>query len=113
MERHTGTIDDDMTSINLIMPYVLPGFLTKRCSKRAIYEFSMVCLQNARDILKVLEEEYQKEYQRKLTLRRLSEVIYAPKLTDVGQCLEFDRTLAASQYVEDDIERLQRLKRML
>ena len=113
VERHTGTIDDDMTSINLIMPYVLPGFLTKRCSKRAIYAFSMVCLQNARDILKVLEEEYQKEYQRKLTLRRLSEVIYAPKLTDVGQCLEFDRTLAASQYVEDDIERLQRLKRML
>ena len=113
VERHTGTIDDDMTAINLILPYVLPTFLSKRCSKSAIYDFSMVCLENARDILKVLEEEYQKEFQRKLTLRRLPEAINAPKLTDVGQCLDFDRALAASTYVEDDIERLQRLKGLL
>ncbi|MBQ3389671.1 MAG: hypothetical protein IJG57_01175 [Firmicutes bacterium] len=113
VERHTGTIDDDFTAINLILPYVLPGFLSKSCSKAAIYDFSMVCLENARDILKALEEEYQKEFQRKLTLRRLPEVINAPKLTDVGQCLDFDRTLAASTYVEDDIERLQRLKGLI
>ena len=113
VERHTGTIDDDMTAINLILPYVLPTFLSKRCTKSAIYDFSMVCLENARDILKVLEEEYQKEFQRKLTLRRLPEAINAPKLTDVGQCLDFDRALAASTYVEDDIERLQRLKGLL
>lgn len=113
VERHTGTIDDDMTAINLILPYVLPTFLSKRCTKAAIYDFSMVCLENARDILKVLEEEYQKEFQRKLTLRRLPEAINAPKLTDVGQCLDFDRALAASTYVEDDIERLQRLKGLL
>ena len=73
----------------------------------------MVCLENARDILKTLEEEYQKEYQRKLTLQRLPEVVNAPKLTDVGQCLDFDRALAASTYVEDDIERLQRLKGLI
>ena len=113
VERHTGTIDDDFTAINLILPYVLPGFLSKRCSKAAIYNFSMVCLENARDILKTLEEEYQKEYQRKLTLQRLPEVVNAPKLTDVGQCLDFDRALAASTYVEDDIERLQRLKGLI
>ena len=113
VERHTGTIDDDFTAINLILPYVLPGFLSKSCSKAAIYDFSMVCLENARDILKALEEEYQKEFQRKLTLRRLPEVINAPKLTDVGQCLDFDRTLAASTYVEDDIERLQRPKGLI
>ena len=40
VERHTGTIDDDFTAINLILPYVLPGFLSKRCSKAAIYNFS-------------------------------------------------------------------------
>ena len=113
VERHTGTIDDDFTAINLILPYVLPGFLSKRCNKADIYNFSMVCLENARDILKTLEEEYQKEYQRKLTLQRLPEVVNAPKLTDVGQCLDFDRALAASTYVEDDIERLQRLKGLI
>ncbi|MCR5034048.1 MAG: hypothetical protein K6B42_01345 [Clostridia bacterium] len=113
VERHTGTIDDDFTAINLILPYVLPKFLSNQCSKAAIYNFSMVCLENARDILKTLEEEYQKEYQRKLTLQRLPEVVNAPKLTDVGQCLDFDRALAASTYVEDDIERLQRLKGLI
>ena len=113
VERHTGTIDDDFTAINMILPYVLPSFLSRQCTKPAIYEFSMTCLENARDILKVLEEEYQKEFQRKLTLQRLPEVIQSPKLTDVGQCLDFDRALAASAYVEDDIERLQRMKGLL
>ncbi len=113
VERHTGTIDDDLTSINMIMPYMVPSFLARRCTKKAIYEFSMVCLENARDIMKTLEEEYQRLFQKKLTLRRLSEAVNAPKLTDVGQCLDFDRAIAASAYIEDDIERLQRMRGML
>ncbi len=113
VERHTGTIDDDLTSINMILPYMAPSFLARRCTKEAIYEFSMVCLENARDIMKVLEEEYQKIFQKKLTLQRLSEAVNAPKLTDVGQCLDFDRAIAASAYIEDDIERLQRMRGLL
>ena len=113
VERHTGTIDDDRTSINMILPYMAPSFLVRRCTKEAIYEFSMVCLENARDIMKVLEAEYQKIFQKKLTLQRLSEAVYAPKLTDVGQCLDFDRAIAASEYIEDDIERLQRMRGLL
>lgn len=113
VERHTGTIDDDLTAINLILPYVMPRFLFRRCSREAIYDFSAVCLENTRTILKVLEEEYQREFQRKLTLQRISEAVLSPKLTDVGQCLDFDRNIAASAYVEDDIERLQRLKNMI
>ncbi|MBQ9015044.1 MAG: hypothetical protein IJ109_02890 [Firmicutes bacterium] len=113
VERHTGTIDDDLTAINLILPYVMPRFLLRRCSREAIYEFSEICLENTRTILKVLEEEYQREFQRKLTLQRISEAVFAPRLIDVGQCLDFDRTIAASAYVEDDIERLQRLKNLI
>ena len=113
VERHTGTIDDDFTSINMILPYMIPSFLARRCTKEAIYDYSMVCLENARDIMKVLEEEYQKIFQKKLTLQRLSEAIHSPKLTDVGQCLDFDRALAASSYIEDDIERLQRMRGLL
>ena len=113
VERHTGTIDDDRTSINMILPYMAPSFLARRCTKEAIYEFSMVCLENARDIMKVLEAEYQKIFQKKLTLQRISEAVNAPKLTDVGQCLDFDRAIAASAYIEDDIERLQRMRGLL
>ena len=113
VERHTGTIDDDLTSINMIMPYVAPAFLVNCCEKEAIYNFSMVCLENARDIMKVLEEEYQRIFQKKLTLQRLSEAVSRPKLTDVGQCLDFDRSIAASAYIEDDIERLQRMRNLL
>ncbi len=113
VERHRGTRDDDLTSINMIMPYMMPSFLVSRCEKKAIYDFSMVCLENARDIMKVLEEEYQRIFQKKLTLQRLSEAVHRPALTDVGQCLDFDRAIAASSYIEDDIERLQRLRRLL
>lgn len=110
LERHTGTMDDAYTAINLIMPYVTPPFLKKDADHQAIYSLSLVCLENARDILTALEEEYQLRFQRKLTLQRLSEVIAYPKLTDVGRCLDFDRSIAASAYVEDDIERLKRLR---
>ena len=113
VERHTGTIDDDLTSINMIMPYTAPAFLVNCCEKEAIYNFSMICLENARDIMKVLEEEYQRIFQKKLTLQRLSEAVSRPKLTDVGQCLDFDRAIAASAYIEDDIERLQRMRKLL
>ena len=113
VERHTGTIDDDSTSINMILPYMAPPFLTKQCTKESIYDYSMVCLENARDIMRVLEEEYQKEFRKKLTLQRLSEAVNSPKLTDVGQCLDFDRAIAASEYIEDDIERLERMKGLL
>ena len=113
VERHTGTIADDLTAINMILPYMAAPFLVRRCSREAIYEFSMVCLENARDIMKALESEYQRIFQKKLTLQRLSEAVIAPKLTDVGRCLDFDRTNAASAYIEDDIERLQRMRGML
>ena len=113
VERHTGTIDDDLTSINMILPYIAPSFLVNSCEKEAIYKFSMVCLENARDIMKAVEEEYQRIFQKKLTLQRLSEAVNRPKLTDVGRCLDFDRAIAASAYIEDDIERLQRMRNLL
>ncbi|MGI6735787.1 MAG: hypothetical protein ACOX41_00520 [Anaerovoracaceae bacterium] len=112
VERHTGTIDDSFTAINMILPYLSPPFLSDVDSD-AVYHFSMVCLENARDILRTVEEEYQKIFQRKLTLQRLSEAVNSPKLTDVGNCLDFDRTIAASAYVEDDIERLSRMRGIL
>lgn len=107
--RSTDTVDDAFTAINLIMPYVKPRFL-RNTDEDALFHFSQVCLENVRDIFKVIEEEYQNVFQRKLTLDRLSEVILFPRLPDVGQCLDYDRSVSASAYIESDIERLIRLK---
>lgn len=101
-----------LNSINLILPYVMPGFMYG-ASNDAIYDLSMTCLENSRDILKVLEEEYQAVFERNLTLNRLGEVILSPCCPDRGDHLSYDYHLAPSVYVENDIVRLIRLKELI
>ncbi len=101
-----------LNSINLILPYVMPAFL-KGASKEAIYHLSMVSLENAEEIMQVLEEEYQKEYERNLTLNRLAEVIIRPSCPDKGGCLSYDYHLAPSVYIANDIEKLVRLRGLI
>ena len=90
----------------------MPGFI-RGASKEAVYDLSMVCLQNARDILQVLEEEYQRAFERSLTLGRLNEVVISPRRPDAGSCIRYDQHLAASVYVANDIERLVRLENLV
>lgn len=99
-------------SINLILPYMMPGFLPDSHAED-IYHLSRVCLENTKMILKVLEEEYQKEFERSLTLDRLNEVVLSPRLPDFGQCLQYDYNLAPSIYIDSDLERLVRFKNFL
>ena len=72
----------------------------------------MTCLENARSILKTLEEEYQNVFERKLTIKRLGEVVTELKRPDAGEYVVFDENVAASAYVEKDIERLIRMRKM-
>lgn len=96
-------------SINLIQPYTSPSFI-KEGDRQAVYDYSMTCLENAREILKVLEQEYQATFEKKLTLKRLGEVITYPRRPDIGKGVHYDESLAPSVYVENDIQRLIRLK---
>ena len=98
-------------SLNLILPYTIPTFLGNISGKN-LYDYSMTCLENARDILRTLEEEYQYEFERKLTLKRLGEAITTPKRPDLGEHVKHDENTAASVYVEKDIEKLIRLRKM-
>ncbi|NCC15650.1 MAG: hypothetical protein EOM28_04790 [Clostridia bacterium] len=107
-KKTSGMID----SVNLILPYVMPGFI-EGASKEAIFDLSMACLQNAKDILQVLEEEYQRAFERSLTLDRLNEVVISPRCPDHGSSISYDYHLPASIYVENDIERLVRLKHLV
>lgn len=98
-------------SLNLLLPYTVPSFLGNIPGSR-IYEYSMTCLKNAEDILKTLEEEYQREFEQKLTLKRLGEVIAEPRNPDVGDHIKLDENMAASVYVQMDAERLERMRKM-
>ena len=98
-----------LPSINLLQPYVAPRYLPG-ASREAVYNFSRVCLENARDILSTLEEEYQIIYGKNLTLKRLGEVVISSRYPDHGDCLSYDLNLAPSVYVANDIEKLERLK---
>ena len=98
-------------SVNLILPFAVPGFFGN-VPIRSIYDYSMTCLENSRDILKTLEEEYQNEFERKLTIKRLGEVLMVPKYPDMGNNVFHDENVAASAYVEKDIERLVRMRNL-
>jgi len=99
-------------SINLILPYVAPRFLSG-IPKSALYDFSLICLENARSILIALEEEYQRVYEKNLTLNRLSEAVFLPRYPDKGLNMSYDLNLPPSVYVENDIELLKRLENII
>ncbi|MBR1989409.1 MAG: phosphohydrolase [Firmicutes bacterium] len=102
---------DEIPAVNMVLPYAVPTFLGD-VSGKGIYSYSMTCLENARDILKTLEEEYQKEFARKLTLKRVGEVISVPKRPESDLNKNYDENIAPSAYVEQDIEKLIRLRKM-
>lgn len=112
VEKLRGKVSNMIDSVNLILPYVMPGFIAG-ASKEAIYDLSMTCLQNSRDILQALEMEYQRAFERSLTLDRLNEVVISPRCPDHGSSIKYDYHLPASVYVENDIERLVRLKHLV
>lgn len=98
-------------SLNLLLPYAVPSFLGD-ISGSSLYDYSMTCLENAGEILKTLEEEYQKEFEQKLTLKRLGEVIVDPKRPEVNEHIKYDENMAASAYIEMDREKLVRMRKM-
>ena len=104
------SIDKDAdVSMNLVLPYTSPVFI-RDGDADAVFEYSRICLENAREILQVLEKEYQATFEKKLTLKRLGEVITYPRRPDVGEGISYDENLAPSVYVENDIEKLIRLR---
>lgn len=95
-------------SINMILPFAYPVFL-KDVDQETIYRFSEVCIENALHIIKVLEEEYQANYHRKLTLNHLGEVFLYPRYPDHGKHMNYNLSLATSLYLENDLELLHRI----
>ena len=95
-------------SVNMILPYATPKL--SGCSREALYEFSACCIENSRDLFQVLESEYRKQFAKNLTLSRLSEAVILPLIPDKGSCMDYDENLAASVYLDNDLEMLGRMK---
>ena len=94
--------------MNLLATPTLGG-----CSKEALYKFSVCCIENSRDLLQILEAEYRKLFGKNLTLSRLPEAVILPLCPDKGSCMEYDENLAASVYLENDLEMLGRMKEFM
>ena len=96
-----------LPGINHILPYAVPPF-AKECGEEAVFQLSRCCLESARDVIGTLEREYRALYGRNLTLGRLAEAVILPLCPDKGTCLGYDPNLAASVYLENDLEQLLR-----
>lgn len=107
IQRTTPPVPGLLPGINHILPYASPSFRGE-CSEESVFQLSRVCLESARDVISVLEQEYRALYGRNLTLSRLAEAIILPLCPDKGTCLNYDPTLAASVYLENDLEQLMR-----
>lgn len=97
-------------SINLILPYTSPNFISGSTMK-AVYELSEICIENAIEILKCLEEEYLYLHENSLTLAHLGEVLMSPRFPDRGEKISYDTSQKSSDYLKNDLEQLRRLKK--
>ncbi|MGN0710817.1 MAG: cytidyltransferase, partial [Anaerovoracaceae bacterium] len=112
VDRENNMNSPLIPSINMILPYAASECMAGE-DRESVFEFSLVCLENARDILEVIQEEFQKYFERKLTLGKLGEAILSPRCPDRGNTVLYDENAAPSVYVEEDIEKLLRLKNII
>ncbi len=99
-------------SINLILPYYSPMYI-RGATSEAVYNLSMVSLENAKSILHALETEYQELFEKKLTVKRLGEVLISPRLPYLGENIYYDLNKEASHYMDASIETLIKLERII
>ena len=100
-----------LPSINLVLPYYYPNFMFD-VTDEGIRSFSRVALENALEIMRVLERRHQKVFNTTLTIRRLGEAMHQPRLPDKGNCMNYDFSLPASAYLEEDLRQIQRICRV-
>lgn len=99
-------------SINHILPYCYPDYL-KNYTKESVYNLSMVSMENALELLTVLEEEYQSLNERSLTLSNMGQVLHNPRCPDHGISMDYDLNLSPSHFLKNDIEHLMRLSELI
>ncbi len=110
--RPENKVSNMLYSVNQVYPYTSPSFISGT-SQSALFDLSLICLENAAKILKTLEKRHQAMFGFNLTLNRLGEATQTARVPDKGACMKYDRNLSPSIFVENDIEMLLRLESMI
>lgn len=97
-----------LPSVNLILPYKMPDFITGT-APGSLFNLSLCSLENACDILRALEKRHQAIFGRSLTLGRLKEALHRPRIPDKGSALKYDPDVLPSAVIQDDIGLLKRI----
>lgn len=99
-------------SVNMILPYAAP-----RAFRAAAGKLSMSSPCAASKTPGICSRYWRPstgaQFARNLTLSRLSEAVILPLCPDKGSCMEYDENLAASVYLENDLEMLGRMKKFM
>ena len=106
------SITNLIPSINLLLPFYSPMFI-RGASKESIYNLSMACLENAKQVLLALEKEFKDIFERNLTVKRLGEVLLSPRLPYLGDNIYYDLNKEASDFMDVSIESLLKLERII
>ena len=107
VRRASAPVPGLLPGVNHILPYAAPPYQGE-CPDWAVFNLSRCCIESARDLMLALEAAYREQFARNLTLSRLSEAVILPLCPDKGACLRYDPSLAASVYLENDLEQLMR-----
>ena len=99
-----------LPSINLILPYYYPNFF-RGIAENDIRALSEAALQNALQIMQALEHSHQQLFGAPLTVDRLGEAIYNPRLPESGSSMLHDGYLPASSYLRESLQQLDRICR--
>lgn len=110
--REEQNQDYIIPSINLILPYVSPGFI-KNTSIKNIYEFSQVCLINTIEIFKEIQKVYQEIHGRSLIIRNLGQILISPRRPDSSFYSDSIRNLKPTDYLGKDLENLKRIENLV
>ena len=105
-----STQENMLPSVNLILPYDYPNYFSD-AAESSVRALSRTALENAKAIMSVLEKEHQRVFSTALTIRRLDEALQQPRLPDKGDCMQYDFSLPASAYLEEDLARIDRICR--
>ena len=95
-------------SINPVLPYATPAFL-EGIRQTMRYEFSRVCMENAIRIYQAVEAEYRRQYGRRLTLERISEILLQPRIPDDITITEEILSMTPSAILTQESRKLRRL----
>ncbi len=108
VQRQVLQSDAPLQSINLILPYVYPKFLSG-VSKDKVADLSRACLESDIIVLQALEDEYLRVNGKGLTLKDLSAVLISSRIPYKRHYLNYDLKQSPVDVVSADADYLSKI----